>query len=358
MFPYWIFNFLVILSLYNLVATCISVRILSPPDDMAPTDQNDTGLPYKDHPLYKLRAKSVITSIIGFVLNFIAIIALIDSGTYQIPPFLFSLIFLFISFIFVLHDLITYAAAKAAALVSRSDLPTVTLPTTNHALTTPGRDNELTIPIRRAEDKPQWPTRRLLVIDFILAFVFQFLFWVEFGTIVGTSHYYYSGGSETFESYSNLTNLAASILHGVAFWKELMARKKRSWQRSLDATPCSNCGHLNNPASDPNAPATTANVPCEHTDIERGQSSTSLLESFEQVKATLPKWAKASMGGERDIENDAEAPLLITPDESTTEVGGPSSGYGTLDQSVGSIPETIVKKKGKGKKRMVEVDSE
>jgi hypothetical protein len=62
--------------------------------------------------------------------------------------------------------------------------------------------------------------------------------------------------------------------------------------------------------------------------------------------------AGPSGGGATDIE-----PLLATPDESSTEVGGPptSPGYGTLDRSVESVPETVVRKKDKGKRRLVDV---
>lgn len=359
MIQYWIFNFLVVLGLYNLIASCISYRIICPDDDDMPhSDQIDEGLPYSDHPLYKLRVKSVITAIIGFILGFIVLAGFSSYYSYGIPSLFFSIVFLFISFIFVLHDLISYAAAKAAALISRSDLPIVTLPTEHHIpAATAARNSEHSIPLRRRDNKPAWPTRRLLIIDFILAFIFQFLFWVGLGSSAGSYRYGYG----VFEAYANLTNMAASILHGVAFWKVLMVRKKRVWLRNLEPKPCGNCGHLNNVAQEPSTTASATDASTRHTHTENDPPSSNILESFEKVKAALPKWPKTSVGGERDVENDAAeaaAPLLVTPDESTTEVGGPSSGYGTLDQSVGSIPETLVKKKSKGKKRMVEVDSE
>ena len=95
----------------------------------------------------------------------------------------------------------------------------------------------------------------------------------------------------------------------------------------------------------------------------------------------FPKWAselrsklaRDSKGAEADVEaavagpsNGVEPratePLLATPDESNTEIGGPSTsphGYGTLDQSVGSadsVLESVVRQKHKGKKRLVDVE--
>ena len=80
-------------------------------------------------------------------------------------------------------------------------------------------------------------------------------------------------------------------------------------------------------------------------------------------KGVLPKWSEnktrhADLEIEKESEHDAAAPLLITPDESTVDTAGPSLGeYGTMAQSVESlrsVPETVVRKKDKGKKRVVD----
>ena len=167
-----------------------------------------------------------------------------------------------------------------------------------------------------------------------------------------------------------MANLAASIEHAIAFWKELMARKKAAWRRDVEASPCQNCGHVN-----PTSTEETTQQLVNATEQNEGESSgPSIFERFGKGIVTLPKWARGpdtdqyNRTGDRDIEGEAAGataaePLLRTPDESSTEVGGPSGsqGYGTLAQSVDSVSsvpeqiEQIVKKKDKGKKRVVEV---
>ena len=43
--------------------------------------------------------------------------------------------------------------------------------------------------------------------------------------------------------------VAVRILHGVAFWKELMARKKHAWRASLPQDPCARCGYTSAPSA-------------------------------------------------------------------------------------------------------------
>ncbi|KAF2195151.1 hypothetical protein K469DRAFT_698714 [Zopfia rhizophila CBS 207.26] len=312
-------------------------------------------LPYSSHPLYRLRLATIITAIIGLVFNLFAIAA--SEREYDYPPFITSLVLLFLSFVFCLHDLITYAVSKAAFLNSQ---PLVPAPATSSAHPRPTDD-----------DGPQWPAKRLVVFDIIFAIAFQWLFWGEWTVIMSHSSYYYRAGMEAIQSYANLANFVASVLHAVAFWKELMARKRKQWRRDLEVT-CENCGHVNETVEGPSA-STATSIPAPAGAIAgpSGQTKTSIFGKFGSGKVALPIWAHGQNVGkytdeERDVENDAgegvnEEPLLVTPDESTTEVGGPSGSqvYGTLDQSVqsvDSVPETVVKKKGKGKKRLVEVE--
>ena len=296
--------------------------------------------PYTSHPLYALRRATIITSIVAFFLNIFAIGALIDYDKYNIPPFLFSIALHFLSSAFILHDLLTY-----------------TPPTSAPAVPAPPR-----------EDQGQtWPSYRLLVIDFLLALSFTWLFFAVFGAIMnGRSSYYYGRGAETIEAYANLANLVAGILHAVAFWKELIARKQNAWRAEVDleARICTNCAG----ACEDVGRGEDARLEGGAEGVrESGPARPSFLARLGKGRAVLPGWAQ---GGQERGEGEArgsvagvsvQEPLLDTPDES--HVGGLDfQGYGTLEQSVESVasapsaPETVVKKVEKGKKRLVDIN--
>jgi hypothetical protein len=308
-----------------------------------------TGLFRKDHPLYKLRLATLNTAVVGGFFNLVAIFADINEADF-LPPFIFSLVLFFLLLVFVFHDLATYTPPSS----NERSLPAPSLSTT---------------PTQNADRTSQWPSKRLVIIDLIFALVFQFLFWTTFGIIVGSyRRSYYTGGRETFEAYANLANLVASILYAIAFWKELMARKQQAWRNDVEAEPCAACGHTNKIHDAEHVQCTTSNVAREAAgDLPKPSN---LPRSS---KITLPEWARSPHAKRYSDNDQVDAPhstaeeaneqsLLVTPDESTTEVAGPSNsnhGYGTLAQSVesiSSVPETIVKKKDKGKKRLVEVD--
>lgn len=293
------------------------------------------GLPYTSHPLYKLRRTTLLTAILGFILNLLAIASLTYTNSGRIPIFLFSLFLLAVSFSFVLHDLFSYAARHTSGPIASPPRPL------------------------DSSDQPSWPSRRLILTDLVLAILFLWLFWGAFFEIARSCYSCY-GRSETLEAYANLANLALCMEHAVAFWKEMLARKKAAWRRDLEARPCQNCGHVDQVAErDAVGPLPDA----EPEVVEAGPSKPSLFERFGGGKVALPRWATgmgAGKGGVGDGEADdgAQEPLLVTPDESSTEVPTESQ-YGALEQSVqsvGSVPETVVKKKDKGKKRVIEVD--
>ncbi|KAF2866428.1 hypothetical protein BDV95DRAFT_584701, partial [Massariosphaeria phaeospora] len=292
------------------------------------------SLSYQAHPLYKLRLATCITGFVGFFLNIFAMVAVINDSDSLIPFFVFSLFLLIISFFFCLHDLVTYAASHA-----------------------PFRSTE----VRRRQESEEWPSRRLLIIDLVLAIVFQWLFWIGFFAIISSFHYNYynKNGVETFEAYANLVNFIVSIEHAVAFYKELMARKKTEWKADLERQPCANCGHT----EEQPAVEDGQRLPSDSAS-NRGTSDMGHLHGGKD-KTTMPKWSKDTSKGtnaarKAPLVPHENEPLLDTPDGSTTETSGPSGTYGTLTMedsvaSVGSVLETIVKKKEKGKKRVVDV---
>ncbi|KAF1979699.1 hypothetical protein BU23DRAFT_594887 [Bimuria novae-zelandiae CBS 107.79] len=302
-------------------------------------------IPYSSHPLYTLRRGTLINAGIGAFLNIIVLFSLTGNyyNTERLHVFIISAVLLSVSIFFVWYDLVTHGAREAVVLSSR--------------LNASGTDVVVPAPSRG----DTWPAKALLVWDIILAVLFQWIFWGALFAIAGAIGSGYDR-SETLEAYANLTNLFASILHAIAFWKELLARKHTQWQRDLNRPPCENCGHQTEPL-----------VHHAPIDEEAGPSHQPILSNFGRVRnMMLPKWAQTSKDDQdkdvdqQEIDNGAVGdsvaePLLATPEESTADAGGPSSSkeYGTMAQSVesvDSVPETIVKKKDKGKKRLVDVE--
>ncbi|KAL1595029.1 hypothetical protein SLS60_009714 [Paraconiothyrium brasiliense] len=164
---------------------------------------------------------------------------------------------------------------------------------------------------------------------------------------------------------ANLANFVTSVLHAIAFWKELIARKRTQWQRDLNKQPCVHCGHVASKQDE----APVNDITGEE---QAGSSRRPMLSNVSKVgKVVLPKWARAANifdrrddTKDRDVEHEAAnddvgEPFLATPEESTEDTAGPSGTYGTMSQSVESlrsIPETIVRQKDKGKKRLVDVE--
>jgi hypothetical protein len=276
--------------------------MMSPPESQPP-------LPYKDHPLWRLRR---ITLWVGFIGLFLQLFAIPAQG-WDEGGLSFVALFLVISIIYIFYDLTTWATEKAA-------LDQQSAPSEN--------DDE--------PREPKWPRLFLLVSDALLAFALQFIFWVAVG-IISNGYGYGGHGGVLLQSYASLPAFFASILHTIAFWKELMARKKAQWLRTLPPKPCTQCGFVSINTN-----------PQEH-----GHCSS----RHDPTEDRLPQWARAfnnqSRGRQTDIEtglvesssDGGEESLLITPetsDESTLK------GYGTLSQSVPSLNndcDGIIKKK-------------
>ncbi|KAF2650992.1 hypothetical protein K491DRAFT_720259 [Lophiostoma macrostomum CBS 122681] len=347
------------------------------------------GLPYKSHPLYRLRLATLINAFVGFLLNFLAIASLAYDDSYAIPPFIFSQFLHFVSFLVVLHDLITYAIAKVSNSAARqtqsaqpsgsNSQPVAPTAGRDHASAqasstpVPSHGSRPAGPSSTSNEDVDWPSKRLIIADLVLAIVFQWLFWALFFYILNAYHRYFTNGAEMFEAYANLSNIVAGLLHAVAAWKEIMARKKQNWRREYERDMTSRtCGNYGVSVGDLDADVDARDEP-EAPDLLGDEQETtaeagpSFLERFGKGKVVLPRCARGPDYVDGDIEkqaadakDDAIAPLLVTPDDSSsTEVAGPS-GYGTLSQSVESLnraAETMVKKKDKGKKRIVDVES-
>ncbi|KAF2676568.1 hypothetical protein K458DRAFT_396872 [Lentithecium fluviatile CBS 122367] len=328
------------------------------------------SLPYSSHPLYKLRKITLIAGVIGVLLDLWTIGALVGDDEYAIPPFLCAIVVLLVSIAFVSHDLVAWAAEHHSDSDSNS-LPTTNLPSTAQPASSIPPQTETnnppnpTLPHQpRSRIEYSWPSRRLVITDLLLSFILAILFWTTAIFIMnGGNSYYRHQGQETFEAYANLCTGVACVAHVVAFWKELVARKKKEWEREVEERACEACGFVRAQGAE------------QEGGMEEDENEGWGPTFFDRLtdgagKITLPKWATGPRAASRvhktkdgvDIESEAAAvrePLLATPDESGTEVGGPSGSYGTLGQSVESVrsvPETIVRKKERGKKRVVDVE--
>jgi hypothetical protein len=158
-----------------------------------------------------------------------------------------------------------------------------------------------------------------------------------------------------------------SLLHAFAFWKELLARKKSQWQRDLDKKPCESCGYIGSAYGEPSINEADISGIDDHA----GPSSQPIRANFGRVRdMVLPRWARAAStrhhnnANDGDIENEAVdggagKSLLVTPEESTKDAVQTLGTYGSITQSSGSlnsVPETIVRKKDKGKKKLVDME--
>jgi hypothetical protein len=145
------------------------------------TQIRDNRVPYDSHPLYSLRRNTLIAAALGAFLDIITIIGL--SGSYRaldrLPLFVISTVLLGGSIAFVAYDLVTYAT-RAAVISAR----------------TSANDTGLTSIIH---SKPAWPSKALLVWDFIYAIILQWMFWGTFFDIIRNGYYQY-GSSETLEA--------------------------------------------------------------------------------------------------------------------------------------------------------------
>jgi hypothetical protein len=285
-----------------------TLSIVMPPNRVTPP------LPYTSHPLWKLRRIHLWTVLIGLFLQLFAV----PNQRWEQYSLTWVPMLLAVSLVYVIYDLITWAHEKAG------------LAPYNQQSTSQDDNNEPSEP-----SEPKWPRKFLLVMDALLAFILQCIFWFAVA-IIGGGYSYGAHDEILLQAYAALPAFFGSILHAVAFWKEFMAKKKAEWLRKLPPSQCARCGFIHvNPS------------PHEDTSYPGTQAATN---------ETLPRWAQEfnsrSRGRRNDLEtglagsfDGSEENLLITPetsDESTIK------GYGTLSESVPSLigeREEVIKKK-------------
>lgn len=320
-----------------------------------------TTLPYTKHPLYKLRRATLLTILIGSIFHFGAIV--------QGPFFGISLFFLALSGLYIIYDLLTWAVEKRKTILTNAHRQYQRiirrLPPSNcgpfgcprcsrgdhQPLPTEHADTDPASPVldrgapphhtaaREDDDddddgdvEPRWPRLILLIADAIFAVVFQGLFWCCLIFVLNQNYYYYYGNSGVlvWQSYASLVDLVMSLLHAVAWWKELMARKKEEWRK--DERQERAAGRRGGPDGEDGA-------------VRGGERWRGLCFGAKgRDKGREGEVDVAAAAGSASSEE--EVLIAPTPDDASDK------GYGTLDASVQSLsgePDVVVKK-GKGKR--------
>ncbi|KAF2719650.1 hypothetical protein K431DRAFT_286453 [Polychaeton citri CBS 116435] len=267
------------------------------------------GSPYSSHPIYALRKWTIISSVVGLIVN---------SLVFAEP---LSLFLVLSSAIFCLADFIDWA---------------------NKKVTDP-------------DHEPKWPRKLFMVLDIIFALLLLLAFW--YAICISVFGYYYRG---PVEAYAALFYLTSSFLHAYSFWKELMGQKKAAWLAKLQAPACERCGWLNQAdsverhcqpqhPSPPNATKAQPSRPATRQNVQpnlftyAGPSASESATSYQRGDDILtPQHTESAM----------EEGLLIGSDVGT--------GYGSIAESVAADthlepeldqPAEIVVGKGKGSKK-------
>jgi hypothetical protein len=235
------------------------------------------ALPYNLHPIYGPRITLLITASISLLL-ILAVILSALADPWNAGPlglWLVHTIFVILSIALCAYDLRRWAKLKAA----------------------------------NPDENPEWPLKRIMIGDIILALFFWFLWVAEMGLMP------YSRGSSITPAYASFTALIISALHGLCLWKELMVLKD-NWL-ALYACHCVNVhgGHHSTISAD----------------IRRQGD---LLYRREQSSETPYGCNDASYANKQDIDIEAlasssESACLVTPN-TDDNMGYQSLGYGAV----------------------------
>ena len=361
-----------------------------------PQGNNSLGLGspvFQTHPLYKLRRITLWTILPGLI---VSLIALPNGG-----PFAWQICLYFASAVFIAYDLIQYAAAKLQYEIAA-------MRKTAERLQTEGYSglNDRSFPyFRRAsrgdtEDPdepspPRWPTRGLLVGDFVLSLFWLFTF-VAMQVDLLDGGWWRAREHIVILAYIALLALALAILHACAYWKELQATMERNWRRKFFKNlRCGACGE--------EAEEVIA-VHADENDVGN-QRSWGLAGNIRNAGPSLPRWMtfgsaaskhtqtttqpkSCARSSREKAQSSVDIEAMASSDDSSTSLlidatpGASSSAptlkkYGTLHGSLTNLnsqAETLVRKKsskrlvgvvdgkrdaklnGKGKEKMVAED--
>jgi len=323
-------------------------------------------LPYKLHPIYSLRHKTLWALTIGFILTLLI--------GYELDPEFIPFLFLFpVSGLFVVYDLMTWAIEKAGlSAVAGCGQDSLLRPSQDDGRGT-GTHSVSHSHVNGLEEgiddydrdddppaEPKWPRKVILILDALFAVVFQWLFWLAIETINRRSGYY---DNKVTKSYSALAAFVMSLLHGRACWLEVMARLKEKWMRSLKRlpnlkkAPCRRCGFVDADVS--------ARINGLRQDDDEVEDTASRVLGLRKDDFGIPGWAKTfnerrvrasrSRRQRDDIEagpsndDDESESLIIAPTPEGSNERSKLKGYGTVSESAKTLNcegQEVVKKKG------------
>lgn len=302
-----------------------------------------TRLPYKSHPLYRLRRLTLYLLLLSAFLAFV-----VSLHDYRYPGYGGTFMLFVGSGLFILYDLISWAIEKVRLDVQNGTFGCIQHEPIPQSCNIPAADRQTGDDEHPKE--PVWPRKRLLAGDVFFAICFLFPAAALFADAVTRPGYYYNSAESVFKGYIALCLFILSILHAVAWWKELMALKKGRLLRSLLVKPrhCQHCGHSDT-GSSPSGGLFGSRAPVAEPKLSK-------------TSYPIPGQAHLSTNS-RDIglgcdleagEGVSEASLLVTtPDEGPS--GTTVRGYGSMGNSVqdlnSEVEELIVKK---GKRRALE----
>ena len=235
------------------------------------------ALPYNLHPIYGPRITLLITASTSLLLVSTAILSGIAApwNTDPLGLWLVHTIFVILSIALCAYDLRRWAKLKAAD----------------------------------PDEDPEWPLKRIMIGDIVLALFFWFLWVTEMDLMP------YSSRTSILHAYTSFTALIISALHGFCLWKELMVLKD-NWLASY-ACRCVNVhgGHHSTVSAD-----------------IRGQGD--LLCRREQSSETPCRCNDASYANKQDIDIEAlarssESACLVTPN-TDDNMGYQSLNYGAV----------------------------
>ncbi|KAK3044986.1 hypothetical protein LTS18_014862, partial [Coniosporium uncinatum] len=132
------------------------------------------SLSYTDHPLFRLRRRTICVDIVGIVLRAIAAV-----GSYTSEEYLeWMILILLLSVGICVWDLCSYAISKVTLgpSVTVSDEPTGT-------------------------EDPPWPHLHFVVFDAIFAVMLFMTFWAVLITVANSSSYWYGNGPVILQAY-------------------------------------------------------------------------------------------------------------------------------------------------------------
>lgn len=217
---------------------------------MSPSPTNPSSPLYKSHPLYFFRRFIIISAVIGILLH---AISAASADVYTFALWIWGGVALLASGCLAVADLVIWAHQKHKEDMNRlgraknicricaeriesgdnANLATVA------GITTSSQDALLDVITRNddgdgeGDDKPKWPVRWIVILDFLLTGTLCWIFLYEM-FITNTDQYeYYESGSLLVRAWAIVPMGFSFVLHARCWWRQFRAKEKEAWIRGL-----------------------------------------------------------------------------------------------------------------------------